>query len=138
MTPDRFRMLVDAYGADPRHWPADERIDAQQWAHRHAAQADIILADAARLDAWLATDRVAPPAAALAERIVAGAPGAPWHRLGRPPLWWSGALAAGAVGAVAGALLVSLFMAGATPPASYHAPSSLTGFSNSTEDWGGE
>ncbi len=28
MALDRLKTLIDAYGADPEHWPADERADA--------------------------------------------------------------------------------------------------------------
>ncbi|ALM86190.1 hypothetical protein [Bordetella sp. N] len=76
MTPDRFRTIVEAYGAEPRRWPAAERGAAQAWADAHRAEAAAILAAAAPLDAWLAQDAAAAPDAALFERIVASAPAA--------------------------------------------------------------
>ncbi|MGO4332706.1 hypothetical protein AB4Z49_37345, partial [Cupriavidus sp. M-11] len=63
MTPERFRALTEAYGADPAHWPAGERAAGQAMAalpeHRAA------LAQAAALDALLAGHVVAAPDAAL-------------------------------------------------------------------------
>src|ERR1700743_2589544 len=53
MTPDRFRTIVDAYGADARHWPADERAAALAWADTHQDEAHALLAASAQLDAWL-------------------------------------------------------------------------------------
>jgi hypothetical protein len=61
MTPERFRAIVDAYGAHARRWPEAERAAAIEWATQHRAQADALLADAAQLDAWLESDTVAAP-----------------------------------------------------------------------------
>ena len=80
MTPERFQQIVEAYGADPRRWPREERAAAQAWAARHRPEADALLADAAGIDAWLAADKVDAPGAALQQRILAGAPeGGPPH-----------------------------------------------------------
>lgn len=32
MTPERFRTIVAAYGADARRWPDGERAAAEAWA----------------------------------------------------------------------------------------------------------
>ncbi|MFM0314131.1 hypothetical protein PQR36_04545 [Paraburkholderia nemoris] len=139
MTPERFHQIVEAYGADPRRWPQQERAAAEAWAAAHRAEADALLADAAGIDAWLAADKVDPPGAALQQRIIGSAPGrrpdAP-----RRKLWWSGAAVAGVgvLGGVAGAFAVSFFvLTGTVPPV--HESSYLTSsFGGSSADWSGE
>ncbi|KWF71158.1 hypothetical protein [Burkholderia pseudomultivorans] len=125
MTPERFRTIVAAYGADARRWPDGERAAAEAWARAHPADALAALDDAAELDAWLARDSVAPPAPALVERIVATAP-APHRARRRGRVWWSGAAFAGVglAGALAGAVVVSMLMLGSAPPV--HEPGYLT------------
>ena len=143
MTPERFHQIVQAYGADPRRWPQDERAAGQAWAELHCAPADACLAEAADLDAWLAADRVAPPDAALQQRVIAGAPVRQRPALKRRALWWSGAAVAGVagiglLGGAIGALAVSFFvLTEATPPV--HESSYLTSsFGGSSADWSGE
>lgn len=139
MTPERFHQIVEAYGADPRRWPQQERAAAEAWAAAHRAEADALLADAAGIDAWLAADKVDPPHAALQQRIIGSAPG---RRSGAPrrKLWWSGAAVAGVgvLGGVAGAFAVSFFvLTGTVPPV--HESSYLTSsFGGSSADWSGE
>ncbi|WP_323117768.1 hypothetical protein [Burkholderia alba] len=144
MTPERFREIVDAYGAEPQRWPAPERADAQAWAHDHRREADALLRDAAGVDAWLASDPAVEPDAALVRRIVASAPVRP----ARPPVrsrafGWPGAALAGLgiAGGLAGAFALSFFLvAGAARPA-HDAPDSsymTTGFGGSSADWSGE
>ena len=73
---DRFRELLDAYGAEPRRWPANERTMAEALAARQPEARDL-RAKAAAIDALL--DRamlLAPPiidAEALIGRITARA-----------------------------------------------------------------
>ena len=142
MTPERFHQIVEAYGADPQRWPPQERAAAQAWAGMHRQQAQAWLAEAAGLDAWLATDRLASPNAALQQRIVASAPARPARRATpqRRAWWWSGAAVAGVglLGGVAGALAVSFFvLTEAVPPV--HESSYLTSsFGGSSADWSGE
>ncbi|MFM0608154.1 hypothetical protein PQR05_26840 [Paraburkholderia sediminicola] len=139
MTPKRFHQIVEAYGADPRRWPQQERAAGEAWAAAHRVEADALLADAAGIDAWLAADKVDPPGAALQQRIIGSAPvrrpAAPRRRL-----WWSGAAVAGVglLGGVAGAFAVSFFvLTGAVPQA--HESSYLTSsFGGSSADWSGE
>ncbi|AIO70316.1 hypothetical protein [Burkholderia oklahomensis] len=137
MTPERFRRIVAAYGADARRWPDGERAAADAWARAHRDEAAAALAGAAVLDAWLARDAVAPPAPALVEQIVATAPVRRlfWRR-GR--FWWSGAAFAGVglAGAVAGAIAVSMLMLGSPPP--HDATSMTTSFGGSGADWSGQ
>ncbi|RQR41416.1 MULTISPECIES: hypothetical protein [unclassified Burkholderia] len=128
MTPERFRTIVAAYGADARRWPPGERAAAEAWAQAHPRDALEALDEAAELDAWLAQDAVTPPAPApaLVERIVASAP-APRGARRRGRVWWSGAAFAGVglAGALAGAVAVSMLMLGSAPVAQ-HEPGYLT------------
>ncbi|MFP3563450.1 hypothetical protein [Paraburkholderia sp. SIMBA_030] len=139
MTPERFHQIVEAYGADPRRWPEQERAAGQAWAALHRAEADAVLAEAAGIDAWFAAGTVDPPGAALLERIVASAPvrrpAGPRRRL-----WWSGAAVAGVglLGGVAGALAVSFFVLTGIA-AQVHGASYLTSsFGGSSADWSDE
>ena len=140
MTPERFHTLVAAYGADPQRWPQHERKDALEWARAHRAEANVALDEAMELDSWLSRDMVAPPARALFEQIVAGAPVKPAAAARRRSFWWSGAAFAGVglAGALAGALTMSLLMPGGTTSAP-HENSYLntmnTSFGGSGSDW---
>src|ERR1700674_1412164 len=57
MVLDRFRELLDAYGAEPRRWPANERTVAAAFL-ADSAQARDLRAKAAAIDALL--DRATP------------------------------------------------------------------------------
>lgn len=142
MTPERFRIIVDAYGADARRWPEAERAAAQAWASGHRMEAAAIFAESAPLDAWLDSHAVAPPVSGLFERIVATAPARArrsfWRR-GR--VWWSSMVFAGVgvAGGFAGAFAVSLYMVTAVaPPVHHEAPWLDTGFGNPVSDWSEE
>ncbi|CAB3741823.1 hypothetical protein LMG24238_06821 [Paraburkholderia sediminicola] len=139
MTPERFHQIVEAYGADPRRWPQQERAAAEVWAATHRAEADALLADAAGIDAWLAADKVDPPGAALQQRIIDSAPG---RRPSAPrrKLWWSGAAVAGVgvLGGVAGALAVSFFVLTGTVPQVHESSYLTSSFGGSSADWSGE
>jgi hypothetical protein len=140
MTPERFRTIVDAYGADSHRWPAAERAAAQTWASTHRIEADTILRESAPLDAWLDSHAVAAPARALFDRIVAGAPVrlSPWRRA---RVWWSGAVFAGVgvAGGFVGAFAMSLYMmTAAAPPIQHEAPWLDTAFGNPVSDWSEE
>ncbi|MPW15577.1 hypothetical protein GCT13_01285 [Paraburkholderia sp. CNPSo 3157] len=156
MTPERFRAIVDAYGADARRWPEAERAAASAWADQHRSEANALLAEAARVDAWLASDSVEAPDAAFAERIVASAPTAvpapasarkrprwltlPGRRSRRAGLWWSGAAFAGVglIGGFAGAFAVSFFLVTGTPSPASESSYLTTGFGGTAADWSGE
>ncbi|WP_246792950.1 hypothetical protein [Burkholderia perseverans] len=139
MTPERFRNIVEAYGADSRRWPDAERDAARAWAGAHPEAAGPLLAEAADLDGWLGAHHVAPAGHALVEHIVATAPAArrPWTR-GR--LWWSGAAMAGvgALGVLAGALAMSSALLAGAPAAMHESTYLTTSFGGSTDDWSGE
>ncbi|WP_114809070.1 hypothetical protein [Paraburkholderia kururiensis] len=148
MTPERFRAIVEAYGAEPRRWPASERADAQAWAAGHRAEADALLAQQSSLDTWLESHVVAPPDHALYERVIAAAPSAadsrrrkrPRFFWQRSPLWWSGAAIAGVglAGGLAGAFAVSFFLVTGEPLHEASVPSITTSFGGSSADWSGE
>jgi hypothetical protein len=59
MTPDQFRRLLDTHGADPRHWPPDQRGEAELLCTT-SPEARAHWESAQRLDALFARDRAAP------------------------------------------------------------------------------
>ncbi len=67
MNLERFAVIVDAYGADPRRWPTAEREAAQTFAASDA-QAAVLLADALALDAGLDALPIPAPASAALRR----------------------------------------------------------------------
>ena len=74
MNDARVLELIEAYGADPMGWPADERDAARA---RLEADPDAFaeaLAMARALDAALSLDPGPEPSAKLSERILAAAP----------------------------------------------------------------
>ena len=94
---DRFTTILDAYGAAPERWPADERVDAEQLLNA-SPEARSLRDRAASLDRGL--DRIATPvvSAVLADAIARRALATPQERgftltgwlsemLGGPPLW---------------------------------------------------
>ena len=112
MTAERFLALVDAWGADPRRWPAEERAAAEAFAAARPEVARPALAEADAVDALLHASRVAAPSAALRDRVLASAvdAGLRVRRGGR--LWldrlglalgagWAAAACAGVVAGVA-------------------------------------
>jgi hypothetical protein len=70
---DCFRALVEAYGAEPRRWPAERRDWALDMLARHA-EARAVQAEAARLDGLLEAARPASAPADLIGRVLAAAP----------------------------------------------------------------
>ena len=107
MNRDRFLEIVEAYGAEPRRWPAHERAAAL--AYREAdSEAAAVFTQAAALDAVLDESRPIAPSAALRGRVAAGAPR---PRRAPPRLgWWApgaGLVAAGVAGLMFGAALLA-------------------------------
>jgi len=71
----RFEYLLDAYGADFRRWPLDERASAEAFARENAEALSALLNAAHALDAKLNLAGVAQaPSAGLSDRILAAAP----------------------------------------------------------------
>ncbi|CAG4887886.1 hypothetical protein [Paraburkholderia saeva] len=139
MTPERFHTIVDAYGADPRRWPDDEREAATAWAALHPHEGDAVLAASADIDAWLDSQTVAPPDYALQQCVVASAPARRPLRIHRR-MWWSGAAIAGVglAGGLAGAFAVSFFLVTGEPPPAHELSWLTTSFGGSSADWSGE
>ncbi len=81
---DRLELLLEAYGADARRWPADEREEALALLARSPA-ARALQREAAALDRLL--DQATPPAPSpeLMADVLAGAAASPWRR-------WAGTL----------------------------------------------
>jgi hypothetical protein len=108
MTPERFRELTQAYGADPRRWPEAERAGAAAFLETHGAEAREAYDEAGALDQLLGRHRVAAATPGLAEQIIGTAPrGRVWRKA---RLLWQGAGLAGIglAGALAGALAVAM------------------------------
>jgi hypothetical protein len=126
MTPERFRVLLQAYGADLQRWPDDERSEARALAAQDSPELRRCLAEEAALDGWLDDHTLAGPDEALVRRIAtattpAAVPAAvagrgSWWRAGG---WWPGAglTITGLAGALAGALLVSVALRQVAPSA---------------------
>jgi hypothetical protein len=86
---DRFRSLVDAYGANQARWPEAERAAAVTLA-QGSAEAQALLRDAARLDEVLDLAPSVAPSTALLGAVLARQQGATgWWRalLGAMPIW---------------------------------------------------
>ena len=76
----RLADILDAYGADPRRWPDDERDPALALLSR-SAEARALRDDAAGLDTLLDLASAPSPAPALMAAILASAEPAGWR-------WW--------------------------------------------------
>lgn len=111
MTPQRFADLADAYGSDPRRWPAAEREAAQALLALGAPRELEVLRQAAQLDRLLDKHRVGVPDPALVRRIIASAPTASPDAFWAPLAGWlsrAGFIGAGLAGIAAGILVMSL------------------------------
>ncbi len=109
MNPERFATLIEAYGAEPSRWPADERAAALGFVDHNPELAVPLLRAAALLDDLLVIPAAAPPSAVLRERIVASAGKAKtgWHRA-RLWLRGSGLIGVSLAGMLTGALLINM------------------------------
>lgn len=107
MTPERFRQIVEAYGAVSQRWPRGERAAAEAFAGQ-SAQARDMLAREADLDRLLDAYRVAPPDSALTGAIIASVPSS--RGSSRTYLLKGlGIVGAGLAGAIAGAFLMMIY-----------------------------
>lgn len=115
MTPERFRQIVEAYGATPQRWPEGERTAAEAFA-RTNPETQAMLAREASLDSMLGAYRVAPAGSALVGAVIASS------RRRRPRLSWMaigqgfGIVGAGLAGVITGAFLMTAY---APPPSSF-------------------
>lgn len=110
MDAERFEALADAYGAEPRRWPATEREAAVAFQRAHRAVAERILFSARMIDAVLDASPSPAVEPVLHDRVVAMAAGAgleprPRRSLVKSPLAWVSGLgwaAACAAGLIVG------------------------------------
>lgn len=77
MTIERFTEILDAYGADPLHWPEGERLAAQAFAAREPRAAALV-AETERFDALLDSAPDLAPSPALTQAVLARRPGRTW------------------------------------------------------------
>jgi hypothetical protein len=103
MSLERFKALVEAYGASENAWPASERAAALAFCNANP-QARALREEAASLDAILAQAQTVRPSAALEARIMNGFKH-PAANVATMRTTWMGA------GAIAACLVLSL-MAG--------------------------
>jgi hypothetical protein len=145
MTPERFRILLDSCGADLRRWPAAERAAAQALLASDPTALQAARAEAVLLDRELDAHRVAPPDAALIDRIAgAAALSTPPARRARSwrhvTLFWprAGWAFTGLAGALAGALVVSVVLGESEPSAALDWQKRGTAFTERAADWSEE
>ena len=125
MNAERLEQLIEAYGASPRRWPADERAGAERLlAERPELRAR--LQAAGDLDHWLDLSPNPRPSMALHDRVLASAIQAGRGRsavfgLSRPLAWLAGAgmAAATCAGALSGVALTGHMTADARAEAVY-------------------
>lgn len=70
---DRIKTLIDAYGADGRHWPQAERQAARMHLDADPAAADRLLFEARQIDAALDASPSPMVSATLRDRVIASA-----------------------------------------------------------------
>jgi hypothetical protein len=113
----RFAGLLDAYGAEPRRWPADRRAWAEALLAR-SPDAVALRATAARLDGLIDAAGVEPAPAHLVGRVLASAPQsslAEAQRQSSRPRGWLAGLMKPALG-VAFAALLGIVLGGVVSP----------------------
>jgi hypothetical protein len=108
MNAERFAAILEAYGAEPRRWPAAERRAAE--AFGATPEGDRLLADAASLDEALLAHVVPGPGPELRARVLDAHPRERRGFLGLAPWrfeWAPGAglAAAGVAGLLFGVVL---------------------------------
>lgn len=105
MTQERLRNVLDAYGANPDRWPAEER-DAALALVARSAEARTLYTEAARLDELLDRLPLQMPSVDLTHRVLADMP-SPRRSVYRGAARRRG-ISAGALLAVAAVLLLVL------------------------------
>lgn len=109
MTLERFKVLVEAYGANPARWPAEERDVAEAFANA-TPEAQALLAEARALDHVLDAAATAPVSRDLETRVLDSF-NAPKPRRALLPEWMPWPQAA----ALAASLVLGMFAGGALP-----------------------
>ncbi len=74
MNRERFDHLLEAYGADFRRWPAEERAAGEAFGAAHAGEVAGAMAAARGLDSALDAAVAGEPTPALSARILVAAP----------------------------------------------------------------
>jgi hypothetical protein len=109
---NRLQAILDAYGANPDHWPAAERNAARRLADT-SPTAQAMMADAAALDQLLDAAPLAEPSPELLADILAAATPATRHRWAA--LLWPFGPVWKPASALAMAGLLGLFLGAITP-----------------------
>ena len=147
MTPERFRYLIDAYGADIQRWPHQEQQAAQLLAAQHIQALDDALHHAALLDTTLSAQALPAIDPALAERILATAPPPSSHAALPRRAWWqrfrlsgvglagTALVGAGFAGVMAGAFCVSVWTSAMLPESSADVQTLTADFVDLEQDW---
>lgn len=150
MTMDRLNTLLEAYGASPSRWPAEER-EAAEAMIAASDEARAAFAEAAHLDSMLDQAPPPPPADRLGWRLRAVGPKAePMVASTGPSRGWMGNLAraAAVVVAVAGGVGIGLALpghradqtvadnGGATAVATVNSPAIASGYEEAELDDG--
>jgi hypothetical protein len=111
MTMERLNTILDAYGASPARWPAEERVAAEAMIAA-SDEARAAFAGAARLDAMLDQAAAPPPADRLGWRLrgIGPRPEQIVAAVARPRTSWMGNLAraAAVVLAIAGGIAIGV------------------------------
>lgn len=110
MTIERFKVLVEAYGANPARWPEAERAVAEAFANA-TPEAQRLLAEAAALDHVLSAADTAPVSRELETRVLDSFTSPKARRASWLPDFvpWSQAAA------LAASLVLGMFAGGALP-----------------------
>lgn len=139
MTPERFRLLLEAYGAELERWPEAERPAARALASESIAVSEEMV-DAASLDALLDTYQIAPPTALLIQQVSASMPARlPKRTAWRPWTWpWTGLAGIGLAGSFVGVLAVGVALKAVAPRAEVEWIERSTAFSEPSPDWSNE
>jgi len=111
MTPERFAQLTQAYGADVKRWPADERVEACKLVESGNSDVRQALKRAQWLDQQLNSHRAPVPDSRLMRSVLASVSVAQRSSRWSPYAGWLsklGIAGVGLAGIAAGMLVVSL------------------------------
>jgi hypothetical protein len=116
MNAEQFIKLVEAYGAELKHWPECYQKQASEVLALNLPAVNQALDDARFLDEIFASHVVAPAERTLFESIISSAPQIKksfWQQLNiKAWLSFSGLIGTGLAGALAGAFFVSIWTSG--------------------------
>jgi hypothetical protein len=116
MNAEQFIKLVEAYGAELKHWPEFYQKQASEVLALNLPAVNQALDDARLLDEMFASHTVAQAERKLFESIISSAPQIKksfWQQLNiKAWLGFSGLIGTGVAGALAGAFYVSIWTSG--------------------------